>query len=74
MQTVNIHSITAGQKIVGVPNAFNHTFSLKHVPRYIENTYELKSKGVDKILCLGVNNPFVMKAWAKSYSELLFRC
>ncbi|KAL6226515.1 PREDICTED: peroxiredoxin-2B [Fragaria vesca subsp. vesca] len=71
MQTVNIHSLAAGKKIIlfGVPGAFTPTCSLKHVPGYIEKADELKSKGVDKILCLSVNDPFVMKAWAKTYPE-----
>ncbi|PRQ46636.1 putative peroxiredoxin [Rosa chinensis] len=71
MQTVNIHSLAAGKKIIlfGVPGAFTPTCSLKHVPGYIEKADELKSKGVDKIICLSVNDPFVMKAWAKSYPE-----
>ncbi|XP_062010628.1 peroxiredoxin-2 [Rosa rugosa] len=71
MQTVNVHSLAAGKKIIlfGVPGAFTPTCSLKHVPGYIEKADELKSKGVDKIICLSVNDPFVMKAWAKSYPE-----
>ncbi|CAN6540983.1 unnamed protein product [Malus baccata var. baccata] len=54
VQSVNIHSLAALKKVIlfGVPGAFTPTCSLKHVPGIIEKTEELKSKGVEKILCL----------------------
>ncbi|CAL5439748.1 unnamed protein product [Camellia sinensis] len=42
---------------------------LKHLLGFMEEAEELKSKGVDGILCLSVNDPLVMKAWAKTYCE-----
>ncbi|XP_050220342.1 peroxiredoxin-2 [Mercurialis annua] len=71
LQQVSIHTLAAGKKVViiGVPGAFTPTCSLKHVPGFIEKADELKSKGVAEILCLSVNDPFVMKAWAKTYPE-----
>ncbi|XP_039125562.1 peroxiredoxin-2-like [Dioscorea cayenensis subsp. rotundata] len=71
LQQVSIHSLAAGKKVVlfGVPGAFTPTCSMKHVPGFIESGEELKSKGVDEILCISVNDPFVMKAWAKTYPE-----
>ncbi|KAK9269273.1 hypothetical protein L1049_001043 [Liquidambar formosana] len=71
LQQVSIHSLAAGKKIIlfGVPGAFTPTCSLKHVPGFIEKAEELKSKGIDEILLISVNDPFVMKAWAKSYPE-----
>ncbi|XP_009336874.1 peroxiredoxin-2 [Pyrus x bretschneideri] len=71
VQSVSVHSLAAGKKVIlfGVPGAFTPTCSLKHVPGFIEKADELKSKGVEKILCLSVNDPFVMKAWSKTYPE-----
>ncbi|PIN08133.1 Alkyl hydroperoxide reductase/peroxiredoxin [Handroanthus impetiginosus] len=71
LQSVSIHSLAAGKKVIlfAVPGAFTPTCSLKHVPGFIEKADELKSKGVDEILCISVNDPFVMKAWAKTYPE-----
>ncbi|GMI83946.1 thioredoxin-dependent peroxidase 1 [Hibiscus trionum] len=71
LQQVSVHSLAAGKKVVifGVPGAFTPTCSLKHVPGFIEKAGELKSKGVDEIICISVNDPFVMKAWAKTYPE-----
>ncbi|XP_028806515.1 peroxiredoxin-2B [Neltuma alba] len=70
-QTVSIHSIAAGKKVIifGVPGAFTPTCSLKHVPGFIERAEELKGKGVDEIICVSVNDPYVMGAWAKSFPE-----
>ncbi|KAG9134774.1 hypothetical protein Leryth_001083 [Lithospermum erythrorhizon] len=71
MQNVSIHSLAASKKVIifAVPGAFTPTCSTKHVPGFLEKAEELKSKGVAEILCLSVNDPFVMKAWAKTYPE-----
>ncbi|KAM3350991.1 hypothetical protein ACQJBY_023174 [Aegilops geniculata] len=69
MQQVSIHSLAAGKKVIlfGVPGAFTPTCSNQHVPGFITQAEELKAKGVDEILLVSVNDPFVMKAWAKTY-------
>ncbi|VFQ63054.1 unnamed protein product [Cuscuta campestris] len=71
LQTVAIHSLAKGKKVIlfAVPGAFTPTCSMQHVPGFIEKAEELISKGVDEILCLSVNDPFVMKAWAKTYPD-----
>nr|ACJ84051.1 unknown [Medicago truncatula] len=70
-QSVTIHSLSAGKKVIifAVPGAFTPTCSLKHVPGFIERSEELKGKGVDEIICISVNDPFVLNSWAKTFPE-----
>ncbi len=62
-----IEALTKGKKVVifGLPGAFTPTCSAKHVPSYLANYDKLKAKGVDDILCVSVNDAFVMGAWAR---------
>jgi peroxiredoxin len=62
-----VEDLTRGKKVVifGLPGAFTPTCSAKHVPSYIANYDKLKAKGVDDILCMSVNDAFVMGAWAR---------
>ena len=63
-----VDDLTRGKKVVlfGLPGAFTPTCSAKHVPSYVANYDKLKAKGVDDILCMSVNDAFVMGAWAKN--------
>jgi peroxiredoxin len=51
--------------LVAVPGAFTPTCSMNHLPGFIDNVEAIKAKGVDEILVTGVNDVFVMGAWAK---------
>ncbi|WP_308917752.1 peroxiredoxin [Jannaschia sp. LMIT008] len=66
-EPVTLSSVTAGKTVAlfGVPGAFTGTCSNAHMPSFVNNADALKAKGVDAIVCVAVNDPFVMQAWAK---------
>ena len=67
MEDISSKDLFEGKKVVlfAVPGAFTPTCSTKHVPGFLEHATEIKNKGVDKIVCLSVNDAFVMDAWGK---------
>jgi peroxiredoxin len=66
-QTVAVAALTKGKKVVlfGLPGAFTPTCSGKHVPGYLERHAALKAMGVDEIVCVSVNDAYVMAAWGR---------
>ena len=54
--------------LFSLPGAFTPTCSAQHLPGFIEKADDFKSKGVDKIICMSVNDAFVMSAWAENQS------
>ena len=52
--------------LFGLPGAYTSVCSAKHLPGYVANYDKYKAKGVDLIVCISVNDPFVMDAWGKS--------
>ena len=67
-QTSKIRDILGNGKVVlfGLPGAFTSTCSKLHLPGYVANADKIKSKGIEKIFCLSVNDPFVMNAWGEA--------
>ena len=65
---VSADEIFAGKTVAifGLPGAFTRTFSAKHLPGFVGNADALKAKGIDTIVCVAVNDVFVMDAWGKT--------
>ena len=66
-EDITTSDIFAGKKVVmfAVPGAFTPTCSAAHLPSFVVNADKLKDKGIDSIVCLSVNDAFVMDAWGK---------
>jgi peroxiredoxin len=64
---VQTSDVLGSGKVVlfAVPGAFTPTCSDYHLPSYIIRHDELETKGVDKVVCISVNDPFVMAAWGE---------
>ena len=64
---VQVADIVKGKRVVifGLPGAFTPTCSALHVPGYVGQADQIKAKGADQIICLSVNDAFVMGAWGK---------
>ena len=67
-QDVTTDEIFKGKKIVlfSLPGAFTPTCSSTHLPGYEEKFNEFKALGVDEVICLSVNDAFVMFQWGKA--------
>ncbi|MBT3408486.1 peroxiredoxin [Candidatus Woesearchaeota archaeon] len=54
--------------IFGLPGAYTSVCSAKHLPGYVKMFEKYKEKGIDHIICISVNDPFVMNAWGKEHN------
>ena len=65
-----IKQIVGDDKVIifGLPGAFTPTCSTKHLPGFIAATDQLNEKNIKKVICISVNDPFVMDAWGKTHN------
>ncbi|WP_196139876.1 peroxiredoxin [Aliikangiella sp. G2MR2-5] len=52
--------------LFGLPGAFTPTCSAAHLPGFVVKADEIKAKGVEQVVCMSVNDAFVMKAWGEA--------
>jgi peroxiredoxin len=67
IQDVTTADLFTGKKVVlfAVPGAFTPTCSARHLPGFVDKAGELRAKGIDSVVCVSVNDAFVMDAWGK---------
>ena len=65
---IELIDLLKGKKVVifALPGAFTNTCSSKHLPGFIEKSARIKKEGVDEIICISVNDPFVMSKWGET--------
>jgi glutaredoxin/glutathione-dependent peroxiredoxin len=65
IKPLTTREVFGGKKVVmfAVPGAFTPTCHLKHLPGFVEKAAEFKRHGVDSVVCVAVNDPFVLSAW-----------
>jgi peroxiredoxin (alkyl hydroperoxide reductase subunit C) len=65
---ISTEELFKGKRVVlfAVPGAFTPTCSMRHLPGFNEHLKEFKARGIDTVVCMAVNDAFVMGAWAKS--------
>lgn len=66
--TVDLAARVAGRKVVvfGLPGAFTGPCSTSHIPSFIRTAAAFRAKGIEEIICISVNDPFVLKAWGEA--------
>ena len=66
-EEVALSGLLAGRKVVifALPGAYTGTCTTAHVPSFIRTRQDFAAKGVDEVICLSVNDPFVMQAWGE---------
>lgn len=66
-EPVSLQSLARGRRIAlfAVPGAFTGTCTTAHVPSFIHTREGFREKGVEEVVCVAVNDPFVLRAWGE---------
>lgn len=75
LRPVSTNELFAGKTVLlfSLPGAYTPTCSSAHVPRYQELAPLFEARGVDEIICMSVNDPFVMAAWQRDQAATAIR-
>lgn len=70
IENVELATLMEGKKVIlfGLPGAYTPVCSTQHLPGFVEEADKLKADGVDAIVCIATNDPFVMSAWGKEHA------
>lgn len=70
MEEVDTANLFAGKKVVlfGVPGAYTPTCHKDHLPGFVARADAIRAKGIDDIICVAGNDPFVFKAWGQAHN------
>ena len=68
-EIIRSETLFSSQRVVlfGVPGAYTPTCSAEHLPGFLDHYDDLRSRGADSVICIAVNDPFVMEAWGQAH-------